>query len=68
MGPYCVLLVSIGLSLGGLIVGSTAVFIMHKANVKWYYEVRHLFVLDCQGDTAICPRFIHYHLGSTVLL
>jgi len=41
-GPYCVLFVSIALALGGLIVGSTIVFVVHKSKVQWFQEVRYL--------------------------
>jgi len=36
--PYCVLLVSVALALGALIVGSSAVFVIHKAKVEWFNE------------------------------
>jgi hypothetical protein len=42
-GPYVVFLVSIGLSLGGLIVGSASVFAIHKAHVRWFNEVSASF-------------------------
>ena len=51
VGPYCVLLASVGLSLGGLIVGSAASFVIHKAKVDWFNEVRYLSLLDPQDDT-----------------
>ena len=51
VGPYCVLLTSVGLSFGGLIVGSAAVFAIHKAKVDWFNEVRHPPVRDFQDDT-----------------
>ena len=50
-GPYCVLLVSVGLSLGGLVVGSTAAFVIHKAKVDWFNEVRYSSILYFQDDT-----------------
>jgi len=37
-GPYIVLLVSICLSLGGLIVGSAAAFVIHKSKDEWFRE------------------------------
>ncbi|KAF9778707.1 hypothetical protein BJ322DRAFT_484964 [Thelephora terrestris] len=37
-GPYCVLLTSIGLSLGGLIVGSATAFVIHKSRAEWFRE------------------------------
>ena len=46
--------------------GSTAVFIIHKANVEWYCEVRHPSVLDYQAKTAARPHPIHHHLDGTV--
>ena len=48
VGPYCVLLSSIALSLGGLIVGSAASFVIPKAKVKWFHKVRCPSVLNCQ--------------------
>lgn len=45
--PYIVLLVSVSYSLGGLIVGSAAVFTIHKANPVWFREVRYPSALDC---------------------
>ncbi|KAF9644011.1 hypothetical protein BDM02DRAFT_3103586, partial [Thelephora ganbajun] len=37
--PYCFLMVAMSLTTGGLIVGSTTVFIVHKANPVWFREV-----------------------------
>ena len=51
VGPYCVLLASVGLSLGGLIVGSAAVFAIHKAKVDWFNEVCHPPARDPRDDT-----------------
>jgi len=65
VGPYCVLLTSIGFSLGGLIVGSTTVFIIHKAKVDWLNEVRYTSILCSQDDTR---RTACYHLSNAVSL
>ncbi|KAF9644009.1 hypothetical protein BDM02DRAFT_1246970 [Thelephora ganbajun] len=37
--PYCFLMVAMHLTIGGLIIGSTAVFIIHKASPVWFREV-----------------------------
>jgi len=47
---YYVLSASVALSLGGLIVGSAAVFAFHKARVDWFREVSYSSILDFQGD------------------
>jgi len=65
VGPYCVLLTAIGFSLGGLIVGSTTVFIIHKAKVDWFNEVRYPSVLCSQDDTR---RTVYYRLSDVVSL
>lgn len=49
-GPYCVLLTSVALAIGALIMGSTAVFIIHKAKVQWFHEVSYPSVLNCRDD------------------
>ena len=40
--PYFIVATSVSLALGGLIVGSAAVFIIHCANPEWFRKVRHL--------------------------
>jgi len=50
IGPYCVIFVSVGLALGGLIVGSAAVFVIHKCTAQWFRRVRHLSVRDRRDD------------------
>ena len=65
VGPYCLLLAAVGFSLGGLIVGSTTVFIIHKAKVDWFNEVRYPFVLCSQDDTR---RTVYYRLSNGVSL
>ena len=40
-GPFCALMTSVALSLGGLVVGSTAAFMIHKAHLQWFNEVRY---------------------------
>ena len=65
VGPYCVLLTSVGLSLGGLIVGSTASFVIHKAKVDWFNEVRYLPLLDFQDDTW---HTVYYRLSNVMSL
>ncbi|KAF9642082.1 hypothetical protein BDM02DRAFT_3062225, partial [Thelephora ganbajun] len=37
--PYCFLMVAMSLTTGGLIVGSTAVFIVREASPVWFREV-----------------------------
>lgn len=53
-GPYIVLLVSISLSLGGLIVGSAAAFVIHKSKDEWFREVRRSSILSYQLGIP-CP-------------
>lgn len=50
IGPYCIIFVSVGLALGGLIVGSAAVFVIHKCTARWFRRVRYLFVLELRDD------------------
>ena len=62
-GAYIVLLVSIGFSIGGLIVGSAAVFVIHKSTAEWFRKVRHLSIRGCRDDMW---QSVHYRLGGTV--
>jgi hypothetical protein len=62
---YYVLSASVALSLGGLIVGSAAVFAFHKARVDWFQEVRYPSIPDFQVDTR---RTVYYRLSNAVFL
>lgn len=35
---YCAIFLSVNLALGGLVVGSTTAFVIHKASAKWFHE------------------------------
>ena len=66
--PYCVLLSSVALSLGALIVASTAVFTIHKAEAEWFRKVRHpSSLLGSQDDVQNLPTLsIHVALHPGV--
>ena len=59
--PYCLFLVAISFTLGGLIVGTSATFIIHRAKAEWFNEVRYPSVLCSQGDTR---RTVYYRLSN----
>ena len=45
--------------------GSTATFVIHKAKVDWFNEVRYPSVLNFQDDTS---RTVYYRLSNVVSL
>jgi len=57
--PYCVFLASISFSVGGLILGSLTVFIIHNATLEWYHEVRYppTLVSRDAARCIVCYRF-----------
>lgn len=61
--PYVVLLTSVALALGALIVASTAVFTIHKAELQWFHGVRRSSLLDCQVDIQYPVKLPWRHIA-----
>ena len=57
--PYIVLLISVALAVGALVVASTAVFTIYKAELSWFHEVRHPTLLDRQADAQYPVHIFH---------
>ena len=72
--PYFIIATSVSLALGGLIVGSATVFIIHCTNPKWFRKVRHLVHIFPptigKAEWSIKQRMmsLRFHVWATLLM